>query len=69
MIIKTVKNVNSPAGCIVSGVSFRAQRDHNGFKITFGEFKDQYITNDAAIIISDLVLDQGGKIPRGQKYA
>jgi hypothetical protein len=69
VIIKTVKNINSPAGCIVSGVSFRAQHEGNGFKVTFGEFKGQYISNDAAIIISDLVLDKDGKIPRGQKYA
>ncbi|MEK4062183.1 MULTISPECIES: hypothetical protein [unclassified Paenibacillus] len=69
MIIKTVKNVNSPAGCIVSGVSFRAQRERSGYSITFGEFKGIYIPESSAIIISDLVLDEDGKIPRGQKYA
>lgn len=69
MIIKTMKNINSPAGCIVSGVSFRAQHERNGFKITFGEFKGQYIPADSAIILSNIVLDEDGKIPRGQRYA
>ncbi|AIQ17054.1 hypothetical protein H70357_10575 [Paenibacillus sp. FSL H7-0357] len=69
MIIKTVKNVNSPAGCIVSGVSFRAQRERGGYSITFGEFRGQYIPESSAIILSDVVLNEDGKIPRGQKYA
>lgn len=69
MIIKTIKNINTPVGCIVSGVSFRAQRERMGYKINIGEFKGQFITEDAAIILSDLVLDEDGRIPRGHKYA
>lgn len=69
MIIKTMKNIYSPAGCIVSGVSFRAQHVKNGYKINSGEFKGQFIAEDAAIILSNIVLDEDGKIPRGQRYA
>ncbi|MEK4187197.1 MULTISPECIES: hypothetical protein [unclassified Paenibacillus] len=69
MIIKTVKNINSPVGSIVSGVSFRAQREKNGYSITFGEFKGQYIPASSAIILSDIVHDEDGKMPRGSRYA
>lgn len=69
VIIKTVENVNSPAGCIVSGVSFRARREQGGYSITFGELRGQFIPRESAIILSDIVLDQDGKMPRGSKYA
>ncbi|MDH6370569.1 hypothetical protein M2444_002349 [Paenibacillus sp. PastF-3] len=69
MIIKTIKNINSSAGSIVSGVSFRAQRERGGYNITFGEFKGQYIPATSAIILSDIVLDEDGKMPRGSRYA
>lgn len=69
VIIKTVENVNSLAGCIVSGVSFRAKRECGGYSITFGEFKGQYIPESSAIILSNIVLNEDGKMPRGAKYA
>lgn len=69
MIIKTVKTIHSPVGCIVSGVSFRAQRENKGYKINSGEFSGQYIPAESAIILSNLVLDEDGRIPRGQRYA
>lgn len=69
MIIKTVKNINSAAGSIVSGVSFRAQRERNGYSITSGEFKGIFVPEASAIILSNVVLNDDGKIPRGQKYA
>ncbi|WP_379136027.1 hypothetical protein [Paenibacillus sp. sgz500958] len=69
MIIKTMKNINSPAGCIVSGVSFRANREKNGYKINSGEFKGIFIPETSAIILSDVVLNEDGRIPRGKKYA
>lgn len=69
MIIKTVKNIYSETGCIVSGVSFRAQRERGGYKINSGEFKGLFIPIDSAIILSDIILTDSGKIPRGQKYA
>lgn len=69
MIIKTVKNINSGAGCIVSGVSFRAQRERNGYRFTSGELKGIFVPEASAIILSDVVLNEEGRIPRGQKYA
>ncbi|ASA25410.1 hypothetical protein [Paenibacillus donghaensis] len=69
MIIKTVENISSEVGCIVSGVSFRAQRERGGYSITFGEFRGQFIPAESAIILSDIVLNEDGKIPRNGRYA
>lgn len=69
MIVKTIKNIYSPAGCIISGVSLRAQREGEGYKVNNGEFKGQYIPAASAIILSNIVLNDEGRIPRGQRYA
>lgn len=69
MIVKTIRNIDSAMGCVVSGASFRAQREGVGFKVNIGEFKGLFIPAEAAIVLSDIVLNDEGRIPRGQRYA
>jgi predicted membrane protein len=69
VIVKTIRNIDSKMGCVVSGASFRAQREGIGFKVNSGEFKGLFIPSEAAIVLSDIVLDDEGRIPRGKRYA
>lgn len=53
MIIKTTKLLKLEVGYIVTGVSFPAVRDKNGFRITRGEYKGMYVPGSAAMVLED----------------
>lgn len=68
MIIKTTQDLSTSYGRIVSGVSFRAQKERDGFKITLGEFNGIHVPSKSAIILSDVKLDENGNRKRGSRY-
>ncbi|MEK5417047.1 hypothetical protein [Paenibacillus sp. FSL L8-0708] len=69
MIIKTTDTLTTPRGTIVSGASFRAVRDKVGFRINSGEYSGIGVPESSAIILSNVVLDEDGKIPRNGRFA
>lgn len=69
MIIKTIKNIASPFGTIVSGASFRALREKKGYRINSGEYSGTHVQQSSAIVLSDVVRNEDGSMPRGSKYA
>lgn len=68
MIIKTTQDLSTSYGRIVSGVSFRAQKERDGFKVTLGEYNGIHIPGNSAIILSDVKLDENGNRKRGARY-
>ncbi|WP_438498032.1 hypothetical protein [Paenibacillus sp. IHBB 3054] len=68
MIIKTTQNLISPFGSIVSGASFRANRERDGYRITFGEYNGIYVPGNSATVLSDVQLDENGNRRRGSRY-
>lgn len=68
MIIKTTENLSSPFGSIVSGASFRARRERDGYCITLGEFTGTYVPDNSAMVLSDVQTEPDGRRRRGSRY-
>lgn len=68
MIIKTIQNLSAPSGSIVSGVTFRATRERDGYRINSGDHSGIYVPGTCAIVLSDVQLDENGNRKRGSRY-
>lgn len=68
MIIKTIENLNVPTGSIVSGASFRAIRERDGYRINLGEHSGIFVPGEAAFVLSDRQNDEDGRSRRGSRY-
>lgn len=68
MIIKTTQSLTASTGHIVSGVSFRAKRERDGYLINSGEHSGIFVPGSAAFILSDLQLEPDGRRRRGSRY-
>lgn len=68
MVIKTTQNIASPSGAIVSGTSFRAKRERDGYRINSGEHSGLFVPNHSAFVIFDFALETDGRSRRGKAY-
>ncbi|WP_375104071.1 hypothetical protein ACDZ28_04090 [Paenibacillus sp. RS8] len=68
MIIKTTQNLSAPSGSIVSGVTFRAIRERDGYRINSGEHNGIYVPDTCAMVLSDVQVDENGNRKRGSRY-
>jgi hypothetical protein len=68
MIIKTTQSLTAATGHIVSGVSFRAKRERDGYRITLGEHSGIFVPGTAAFVLSDQQPDENGNRRRGTRY-
>ncbi|WP_341348616.1 hypothetical protein [Paenibacillus sp. FSL H3-0469] len=67
MIIKTTQSLTAATGHIVSGVSFRAKRERDGYRINLGEHSGIFVPGNAAFILSDLQDEPDGRRRRGTR--
>lgn len=68
MIIKTTINLNPPTGTIVSGVSFRAKRERDGYRINSGEHTGLFVPASAAFVLEDIEYSEDGRKRKSNSY-